>query len=265
MDCKTARLLFDYSRPRSAELDPTETRALEDHLAGCEACDQLARSERRADEAVGKAMRAVDVPHQLQNRILDRMQVERGDRRRRWIAYSMCGAAAAAALILLGLGVGRWYTARPAFPAEQLLTDARNRVYGSATPDEVKAAFAAHGIEATPPEDFNYAYLRLMFLTTVEGRQTPLLIFNNAGKPEEGVPPQHALVFLVADSQFDLNALPVKPQVSVDNNYTYEYKCAAGVQINGDKRSGYVVYYTGDDWKKWLLRTPSPVESANGN
>ena len=33
--------------------------------------------------------------------------------------------------------------------------------------------------------------------------------------------PQHALVFLVSDSQFDLNALPANPQTGNE----YEYKC----------------------------------------
>jgi hypothetical protein len=263
MDCKTARLLLEYVRPRSAELDPAETGALEEHLSTCETCDQSARGERRADEAVGRAMRQVEVPDQLRNSILDRLKADRGDRRRRWIAYGMCSAAAVAALVLLAVGMGRWYGTRPAFPVEPMLIDPPHG-RGPATSEEVKAAFAARGVEATPPDDFNYSYLRLMLVSNIEGRQTPLLVFNNAGKPEDGVLPQHALVFLISESQFDLNALPMKPQFGVDN-YANEYKCVTGVQVNGDKRSGYVVYYTGDDWKKWLLRTPSPVESANGN
>ena len=62
MDCKTARLRLEYARPASAEMDATEAGALDEHLSTCETCDQLARAEHRADEAVGKAMRRVDVP-----------------------------------------------------------------------------------------------------------------------------------------------------------------------------------------------------------
>ncbi len=261
MDCKTARLLLDYARPVAAELDPAETGALEEHLSACEGCDQLARSERRADEAVGKAMRQVDVPDQLRNRILARLKETRGDKRRRWIVYGLRGAIAAAAALVLVLGLWRWYGARPAFPAEQLVIDANNRVIGTPNAQDVEAALKNQGVTMEAPADLNYSRLRWLFLTNVQGRQTPMLIFNKTS--EDGTRPQHALVFLLADDQFDLNALPQDPQKQGTN--AYEYRCATTVlHPNGGKRSGYVVYYTGEDWD-WLKRPLSPPVVANGN
>jgi hypothetical protein len=259
MDCKTARLLLDYARPSSTELDATEAQALEEHLTGCESCDQAAGAERRADAAIGKAMRQVDVPDQLRARILARMKEERGDLRRRWIIHGLRAAIAAAAVLLLALGLWRWFAVRPAFPVEQLVAHANYSVYSPHTAAQVEADLKSQGVEITVPADLNYSYLRWAFLTNVEGRRTPLLIFNNSGT--NGGQPQHALVFLVADNQFDLGGnLPV-PQLT----NAYEYHCHTAVQETGGKRVGYVIYYTGDDWH-WLQNNSlPPTDAANGN
>ncbi len=182
MDCKTARLLLDYSRPHPAELDAAETAALEEHLAACEPCDQTAHAERRADEAVGKAMRQIDVPDQLRARILSRLKEERGAARRRWVVYGLRGAIAAAAVLLLALGLWHWYGTRPAFPAEQLVIDANNRVIGTTSAQDVEAALKNQGMAMEAPADLNYSRLRWLFLTNVQGRQTPLLIFNKTSE-----------------------------------------------------------------------------------
>ena len=105
MDCKTARLLLEYARPNSHELDETEARALEEHLAGCTDCDQQTGAERRADEVIGRAMRAVDVPDQLRSRVLARLAEEQVQRRRRWPAYSLRGASRGGGFAVAGLGI----------------------------------------------------------------------------------------------------------------------------------------------------------------
>ncbi len=261
MDCRTARLLLEYAHPGAGELAPTESAALDDHLASCEACEQLAGGERRADEAVGKAMRQVDVPDQLRGRILDRLKAGRNDRRRRWVAYGACGAAAAAAVVLLTLGAWHWYTAPQAFPAEKLVVLANSRVITPPDAHDIEAALKGQGVAMEAPTDLDYSRLRWLFLTTVEGRQTPLLIFNKTS--EDGTRPQHALVFLLADDQFDLNALAADAQKKDANAYEYKWSGAV-LHPSGGKRSGYVVYYTGDDWD-WLKRRLGQPETANGN
>ncbi len=257
MDCKTARLLLDYARPNSHELDETETRALEEHLTSCADCDQLAAAEQRADEVIGRAMRAVDVPDQLRKRILDRLAEEQSERRRRWPVYSMRGAIAAAAVLLLAVGLWRWFAIRPAFPAGGLVTQANDWVIAPPDRKQVQDAFKALGVEMTAPADLNYNYVRFLFLAYVEGRPTPALLFNNKENSTSGRS-QHALVYIVSSSQFDTDALPINSQASSG----YEYRCFVS-RPQGDP-FGYVAYYTGDDLN-WLRSPLSVPLAGNGN
>src|SRR5689334_15791744 len=100
MDCRTARLLLDFERPRVPELPPDDASALDAHLAGCPECEALAQADRAADDRLGRAMRDVAVPEGLHQRILDRLVAERGDQRRRWLGWTVRVAAAAAVVVL---------------------------------------------------------------------------------------------------------------------------------------------------------------------
>ncbi len=179
MDCNTARLLLDYAGPGSHELDETEIRALEEHLTGCAECEQKAGSERRGDEAIGRAMRAVEVPDQLRTRILARLTEEGGRRRRRWPKYAVRSALAAAALLLLAFGLWRLSAAPVRFPAESIVRQANDWVIAPPDRKQVEEAFRAQGAYMIAPADLNYSYVRFMFLNSVEGRLTPTLFFNN--------------------------------------------------------------------------------------
>jgi len=197
-------------------------------------------------------MLAVDVPDQLRSHILARLAEEQVQRHRRWPAYSLRGALAAAALLLLALGLWRWSAVRPAFPVGRLLTQSNDWVIAPPDRKQVQEAFKGLGVEMTAPADLNYNYVRFLFLANVEGRPTPTLLFNNKDKSS-------ALVYIVSDSQFDAEALPANSQASNG----YEYKCFVR-RPEGD-HFGYVAYYTGDDLN-WL-RSPisSPLDAANGN
>ena len=254
MDCKTARLLLEYVRPRSREVDPAEVRALEEHLSACADCEPLARAERQADEVVGKAMRQVEVPDQLRARILARLQERQGEHRRRRIAYSLRFVAAAAAVVLVALGLWHWHAARPAFPVEQYLQRSTDWTISPPDRPQVEGAFKDQGVEITAP-DYNYSRLSWMFLANVEGRQTPLLLFN---KGETSQRPQQALVYIVPDAQFNLSALPARPE----GGNEYGYKCA--IEYPEGRRYGYVIYYTGDDYD-WLHPIREAPDRANGN
>src|SRR5437899_263959 len=104
MDCRTARQLLDFARPRRPELDAAELEELEAHLADCPDCGPLAQAERQIDSRLGQAMRAVSVPEDLRNRLLTRLGSERTRqtrKRRRWLAVP---AAAAALLLVTWIG-----------------------------------------------------------------------------------------------------------------------------------------------------------------
>src|SRR5262245_10465360 len=97
MDCRNARLLLEFARPLTAELDAGEAEALQGHLADCPECGALAREERRLDEHLGRAVRDVPVPEGLRDRLLARLATERDAWFRRWLLRAV-GVAAGIAL-----------------------------------------------------------------------------------------------------------------------------------------------------------------------
>src|SRR5262245_9946162 len=111
MDCNTARLFLQLGRPGSPDLAGEEVAELENHLAQCAACGQLAHDQDRLDQHLSRAMRDVPVPVGLKEQVLLRLDAERGAMHRRWGGRAVLGAAAAAALLLGGWGV--WYAFSP--------------------------------------------------------------------------------------------------------------------------------------------------------
>ena len=92
MDCRTARLLFEFARPRPAELDQQEAESLESHLRDCCESGQLARAEHEADEHLALAIQNVAAPDGLRDRIRKRTHTER----RSWYRRRLRDLAAAA-------------------------------------------------------------------------------------------------------------------------------------------------------------------------
>jgi hypothetical protein len=161
------------------------------------------------------------------------------------------GALAAAALLLVAVGLWRWSMIHPAFPVDRLAAQANDWVIAPPDRKQVQEAFRAQGIEMTAPADLNYSYVRFLFLANIEGHPTPTLLFNNNKKNGGAGLSQHALVYIVSDSQFDADSLPANTQA----NNGYEYKCYVR-RPEGD-HFGYVAYYTGDDlnWLRASLST----------
>src|SRR5947209_6413570 len=102
MDCRTARLLLDFARPLSTELEASEAEALHCHLADCSQCGALAQVERQADERLGQAVRDVPVPDGLRQRLLSRLAIERDAWYRRWLMRATGIAAAITLAVWLG-------------------------------------------------------------------------------------------------------------------------------------------------------------------
>src|SRR5438067_12236471 len=99
MDCKTARLLLDFARPRAPEVEPDDADALDRHLADCPACAALAGDERRLDDALGRAMRQVAVPDRLRQQVLNRLEADRAEWYRRWYGHGLRAVLAASLLV----------------------------------------------------------------------------------------------------------------------------------------------------------------------
>jgi hypothetical protein len=204
MDCRTARLLAEFQRPRSGELPPDEANALECHLASCPECDAAVRAERRLDEHFGPALRDVPVPDGLRERLLSRLREARLAPIRRKLAWTARGFAVAAAALI---GVLIWWHTRPPKPPAVLdpepLFETDLRKHRLHSPESVAEWYQdTHQVAMVPPP-FNYVYLLEFDLVDLQGKRVPRLTFyrENEGNITR------ANVYVVTREQFDLGAL----------------------------------------------------------
>jgi len=244
MDCRTARLLLDFARPRCPELPPEDSDALDAHLSGCADCDAVARVEREADSRIAHAMRAVDVPIGLRERILDRLESERGDRQRRRLGWTV-RVAAAAAVVLLAVWFGfSWFRHRP----QPLDTERQHAQWfarmTSPGPRKVEAWFKEDFDLATvAPSDFNYAYFKDFGIASCQGQRVPSMYFAR-GDTE-------AHVYVVSKDQFDLNALNETEPID-SGGYHVEVR-------RDDPDHAFVVFYKGESLGP-LLTNDNPAQ-----
>jgi hypothetical protein len=207
MDCKTARLLLEFARPRTGEMEPAALAALERHLADCPDCDSLARAEQGVDRAFARAMQAVEVPAGLHNRLLARLVRERGDVYLRWFGRAGRVTAAAAAVLVAAWAVQAWRQSHlPAVNVEAAWKEAQNRMVAPPSGDVLAAHFRRLGYDGGFPQNLNYSLLTYYGMGEFQGRPVPQLIFitPNGGK--------HAEVRLLSPKQFNLTNLPADSQ-----------------------------------------------------
>ncbi len=198
MECRNARLLLEFARPGSAELDAVEAEALQQHLTDCPECAALAQFERRADEHLGRAMRDVPVPAGLRERILGKLAGERAAWRRRWLIRA--SGAAAAVLLLALTGWYFWSSSLPALTPNDVpyLVEAPPFL----TKPGVEISFEEMNARTELPRGFNYDLLRSYDLVTFHGRQVPQLVFvRGEGDTKR---PLVARVYILSSRQFDL-------------------------------------------------------------
>jgi hypothetical protein len=192
MDCRTARLLLEFSVPHAAELDQDEAELLENHLHDCPECAQVARFEHEAEKHLAQAMQDVAEPAGLRNRILGRANAER----RKWYRRQLRNLAAAAAVLLIaGLGLGFWrYQSRPAVDVSQLAFDFAN-LPASAEGME-QWLWETERVKSVLPPSYKYQYCVSANRQQFYGKLVPHLFFQ---KDKE-----YADVFVLTSSQFNL-------------------------------------------------------------
>jgi len=246
MDCSTARLFIPFHRPGGRDLDGPEAADLDSHLAQCSECNGLAMTQDRLDQCLGKAMRAVEVPRSLRGQILERLAA-RPTRKPRWIAYSVRGLAAAAA-VLLAVGWFVFYNpVRRPLDAEAIFVSFN--LSRPAQQDEVNAQVRQLGARAGSPGFVNYAFLTgspsLAILPGTQDDKSPVkvpqLVFQRGDR--------HAVVYVVSRKAFRLEE-PSNPT----DGYTYRLEV---VQPEGSEFA-YLVLYTGPNWD-WL-KVAEPTE-----
>ena len=156
MDCSTARLFLPFCRPDGTDLDGLEAAELDAHLAQCGECQAIAQTQLRLDDHLGQAMRDIEPPRGLRERILARLETSKPKPRRRWLGPVASGLAAAVVLLLLG----GWYLFYPPLRQELSVKYAVNSI-NMIRPahDESNAQLRLLGPPAGAPAFVNYAYL----------------------------------------------------------------------------------------------------------
>jgi hypothetical protein len=172
-------------------LGPREREKVEDHLAGCPACQAEERACRRMATAALADVEASPSPHPAQlGRLLDRIEVEERARGGRLAALrAQFGAAprplrmallAQAAVIVLLAGLGAWKMRTPAAPGAA----------GSAGSESVAATYRTLSDPAAePPRAAGGARLRLMFSPTATEREIRALLLGVHGEIIAGPSP----------------------------------------------------------------------------
>jgi hypothetical protein len=257
MDCRTARLLLDFARPRPAELPADEAAALEGHLTGCPECEAAARAERQLDDHLGRAVRAVHVPEGLRGRLLDRLAADRRAWRRRWVKRG-AGALALAASVVLGVGLWwHWHDARPPLSTQ----DFSEYTLGlsNTSPEKVEDWFKRnYGLTVVAPREFdqrtlNYELLVHYDLGFCHDRQVPVFLFAQIDKDAaEGKDRMRFLrVCVVSARQF--NNLQALAAAAPENSQ------GCTVEVRHDPNNPdvfYVLVYTSDSLRLFLSNEP---------
>jgi len=186
------------SAENARELDAPAAKELAEHLAVCSECNAQARTQRRVDQLLGRAMRDVPVPVGLRTRILDRLAAEER-RPRRWFR-PVTGVLVAAAC--LGLFVWAWYFLgvgrKTPLSVEQVVMAFNATPPGDAA--KVDENFKRLGLSPCAPHNVNYSYLlsppSKAPLPGFEKELVPHLVF---GKGKE-----RALMFIINVNRYRL-------------------------------------------------------------
>ncbi len=144
MDCKTARLLFEFHRPRVGELPADEAADLERHLAACSECDATGRAARRLDDCIGPTLRDVPVPSHLRQSVLSRLKDKRRAKVHRQLAWAARGFAVAAAAAVIGAVILWQVYLKPTTVNIAAVYQDEAEKYGSPSAEHVEAWFQEH-------------------------------------------------------------------------------------------------------------------------
>jgi hypothetical protein len=230
MDCRTARLLLEFTGSRPAEIEPSEQESLEEHLAECTPCRTYAEAERALEDHLARAMRAVPLPEGLRGRLLDQLGAERRRGYRRLALLYAGGLTVAASLVVVAL---LWWN-RPGHREGVNLETAWNGSFeqNGSPPERVQEWFQEiYHRQTVPPAGFNYNALKFYDLVEFQGKRVPLLFFVRDGA--------NARVYILSAKEFDFDEVTEAPGYNVDL-----------IHHPTDNRFAYVAVYSSErlDW-----------------
>jgi hypothetical protein len=241
-------MLLDFARPHAPELDAAENAHLEHHLAGCDDCRELSQRERHFDEAVGKAMRAVEVPERLRTHLLNKLEAERNDYYRGWYGFAFRVAAAVLLLVLGAWAVFFWHEQRlPEVNAVAFYEEVKQLSFSPQTPEQVEEQFRNIKADIVAPRGLNYLYLIDVQAVELKKKdKVPLLTFLRNDE-ELGIH-GYARVLILSKDKFNLTNL--RPEDFSDGAYPFKLQVRYE-QDPKDAKCAYLIVYTGDSLA-WL-------------
>jgi hypothetical protein len=264
MDCREALFFLRFRRPGlpgSGDFAPEDAAALDQHIASCPACAAEAKAAIAFDSAVGSAMRAVEIPAGLRDRLFVAASVQRGTRLRRK-AYQWA-ALAASVLLVVGLATGIFTATRPEPDTYELVMRASRvepmlhfavPVNAGFNPDLASENQTALNTflksEELPPlpkpegHAFDPALIVSQHFEDVQGRQVPVVLFRGA---DGGF----AKVYAFRSTQFKVKGLAEGQGVSDSN-------CQAMYFPTERSSVVYVVVFTGRDLTPFLAVQARP-------
>jgi len=258
MNCREALFFLRFRRPGvpgAGELAPEDAAALDRHIGSCPACAAEARTAAAFDAAIGSAMRAVEVPAGLRERLFVAASVQRGTRlRRRTYQFA---ALAASLFLVIGLAAGIFTATRPEPDAFALVERASrlevtmrfdpNMNFVGAGFDQAQtnetalnAWLKAERLPALPQPDgqsFDMSLIVSQHWEDVQGRQVPVVLFR-------GRDGGFAKVYAFRSTQFNVKHLE-------DGNGLAESNCQARY-FKPLRDVAFVVVFTGRDLSQFL-------------
>ena len=242
MDCNTARLLLEFARPGAAELDARESNELAGHLDHCPDCNTAARTEKRLDDWLGRAMRQVEVPGALRANVVARLHAGRTEWYRQRIGHYVRFAAAAAAVVFVVWGAIRWSQPAPTVLDLDGLCQQTQEFRVSMSQEKVQEWLRELGTDVPAPADLRYQYLAMPpAMAKLQGRDAPVLYFHDPTNADRTA----RVYILSAKKNFDLKKLPTNfsPQGGYDDHVEV---------VSPSDGIAFLTFYTGDNlvWLK---------------
>jgi hypothetical protein len=198
MDCQTAGQLLPYLNPRAEPLPTELARELEAHASDCPTCSALLQNTGREDRVIALAMRDVEVPDGLHDRLLARLRRERIRRRRNWPVRHPRWAAAAAVLLCFVAGAFGYWWQRPLPSIDMNTLEITSQLPAG---QQVAALLRERGLRFAPPSVLRYNFMISCGSELFQGKLVPKLLFEGNGG-------QIAEVFILTSRDFDLASTP---------------------------------------------------------
>jgi hypothetical protein len=179
MECRDAQFYLRLRKHAGDELGPEVAAALDGHLAVCAACAAEARAAASFDRALASAMRAVPIPAGLRERLVSHVAGQQGGilRRRMYRA----SAAVAAALLLVGIGLGVFSSSRPKPDTGEWVRIEEDRYNNPEA--TTRRWLAAQKLPDTLPLPFDYDLFVTFGKEDFQGKDVPVIVFRSPSGP----------------------------------------------------------------------------------